>query len=367
MIYLDYNATTPCDPRVVEAMMPYYTEHFANAASVHSMGDFVHQAVNLSREGPANLIKAPYKNIFFTHGATEANNIVLRNMPANTLVIITNTEHSSVSETIMELFCNGKIQLKFLKIDQQGNININELEELLKAPTAHKLVSIISANNEIGTIHPLKSIGELCKKYGALFHTDATQAIGKIPIDVDEMNIDALSMSAHKIYGPKGIGALYLRNPDNFQAIITGGKQEKITSGTTNVPAVVGFAKAAELMLAEKDETDRILKLRNLFLERLQNKLNININGTMDNRLYNNLNISIPNVPAEDLVMLLDNVCISTGSACSARIPKPSHVITALGVENPDEAFRVSFGRFNTETEIIEAVDKIIETVGKIK
>lgn len=366
MIYLDYHSSTKCDPRVVEKMLPYFTEEYGNSSAVHTLGNNAKKALDGARSDIANIINASPDNVIFTHGATEANNIVLRSFE-NGRVITTNSEHSSVRDTVNWLFLNRNLKVDYLKINENGTLNIEELEKLLNENNVD-LVSIIGANNEIGTIHDLKIIGQLCRKYNALFHTDCTQAVGKIDIDVDEMCIDALSFSAHKIYGPKGIGALYIRDCSKFDCLITGGRQEVLTSGTVNIPAAVGFAYACDLMVSEKTEAVRIECLRNKLLSDLRKYISgITVNGTMDNRLYNNLNISIKDIPAELLVLGMEDVCISTGSACLSRNPEPSHVIIALDVEQPECAIRFGLGRWNTEQEIGFAVMKIAGIVNSIR
>lgn len=366
MIYLDYHSTTPCDPRVVETMLPYFTSSFGNPAAIHSIGEDAKKALENARRKVANIIGASEENIIFTHGATESNNIVLRSIPKGSSIITTNSEHSSVRDTLNDMFMTGHININYLKIDKDGNISLDELEYLLCSQPIY-MVSIIAANNEIGTIHDIKKIGELCKKHSALFHTDATQAVGKIPININELNIDALSFSAHKIYGPKGIGALYVKDIGDFKCLITGGRQERLTSGTVNMPAVIGFARACELMIEETNEAQRIERLRDRLFGLLSKSGSVSLNGTMNNRLYNNLNITIEDVPAEALVMGMDDVCISTGAACLSRNPKPSHVVIALGLEHPDWAVRISLGRWTTEEDINYAADKINSIIKSIR
>lgn len=378
-VYLDYHSTTPVDRRVVDAMVPVFTTRFGNPSAVHSVGEDAREEVEEARDSVAKLINAPSDAIYFMSGATEANNIALRSATcladrlgkrvSKPMVITTNSEHSSVRNTLNDLFLKDQIALHYLKIDNKGNIDFDELEGVLSANENVVLTSIIAANNEIGTIHDLQAIGNLCRQYGVLFHTDATQAVGKTHIDVVKMKIDALSMSGHKIYGPKGIGALYLKDKDLFSCMTTGGKQEKVTSGTVNVPGVVGLARACELMLEESSEADRIAELRSRFFASLTIRVDggITINGSMTNRLYNNLNITIKDVPAEVLVLGLDDICISTGSACTSRSPKPSHVVTALGLDNPECALRISFGRWTTEEEVEYAARRIAQVVNKVR
>lgn len=385
MIYLDYHSTTPCDKRVVDVMLPYFTEHFGNPSSVHDVGLIAKDAVEDARHKVAKIIGARPDWVYFTSGATESNNIVIQSVPClakrigrdNTkpCIITTNSEHSSVRDPIVSMFNADLIDVYYLKIDYKGNIDLDELDEVLSAKEKnYVLVSIIAANNEIGTIHDLKSIGKICNKHKVVFHTDATQAIGKTPIDVQEMNICALSMSAHKIYGPKGIGAVYLENNLLYNCLLKGGSQEDVSSGTINVPGVVGFGKACELMEEEKFEKDFINKLRETFLEKLKSLVHakdygigIEINGSTENRLYNNLNITIKGVEAKTLILGMDDICISTGSACASGEPRTSHVINALGIDEPENAVRISFGRCTTLKEIEYAVHRMSAIINSVR
>lgn len=363
-IYLDYNSTTPVDPRVFDAMKPFFNECFGNTSSPHAKGREAKKHLERARAAVANIISAQPESIHFVRGATEANNIVLKSVlgnQKNPKIITTNTEHSSIDKTIEDL----NLSVCKLKINKNGNIDYRELKTMLSQSTVH-LVSVIAVNNEIGTIHNLRKIGKICKKYGVRFHTDATQALGKIDIDVNEMNIDALSCSAHKIYGPKGTGVLYVRD-NYYHCSMFGGRQEVLTSGTVNVAGAVGMAKACELMDSDKDEAKRIEALRDRLAKGLLKIGGIKINGTMKNRLYNNLNITIDGVPAEVLVMGMDDICISTGSACSSGEPEPSHVIKALGVKNPESAIRLSLGRWNTEDEIDYTINRIREVIKAVR
>ncbi len=373
-IYLDYHSTSPVDKRVAEAMLPFFSERFGNPASAHRFGEDAARAIEHAKKQVASIIKAKSDNIYFTNSATEANNIILNSWWGDDLnewrsLFTTNTEHSSVVKSIDNAPDNAYIV--YFKINKEGNISLKELESRLKsyASCESVLVSIIAANNEIGTIHDLKKIGALCKKYGALFHTDATQAIGKIDIDVDEMNIFALTMSGHKIYGPKGVGALYVRDISKIKPIIHGGYQNIVTSGTQNVPAIVGIGKACEILEKEgKEENKRIKKLRNKLWNIIHKELpDVFINGTMKNRLPNNLNITIKGIKAEILVKGLDDVIISGGSACTSGDLEPSHVIEALGTPYPDCAIRFGLGRWTTDEDINYAADRIIGTVNAIR
>jgi len=363
-VYLDHHATSPIDEDVLKAMMPFFNQTFGNPASLHIMGEDAKEAVEHAREQVAEIINAQADNVFFTNSATEANNIVLNCFDS---ILTTNSEHSSIIECIKHLKKTKHIKAYTLKIEKDGTIDILKLRRLLSS-NRPELFSVIFANNEIGTIHNIYDIGELCAKYKVLLHTDATQAVGKTDINVDEMNIFALTMSGHKIYGPKGVGALYVRNPNQLDPIIYGGFQNTFSSGTQNVPAIVGIGEACEIMIKNKSENNRIESLRNYLWEILSSELDdIFINGTMKNRLPNNLNITIVGVQAKVLAMGLDDVIVSGGSACQSGLTKPSHVIRAIKSPHPDCAVRISLGRFTTEEEIRYAAKRIIETVNAIR
>lgn len=366
-VYLDYGATAPIDKRVLKQMMPYFSTHFGNPASLHIMGLDAKEAVEKAREQVAGLINAKSDQIFFTNSATEANNIVLSSFANGpSAIATTNSEHSSILECCRHLKRNELAEIRVIKIRQDGTLNM--------AAVRHKLyyqpdiLSIIFANNEIGTIHDIAEIGRLCKLYHVPLHTDATQAIGKVPIDVDAMNISALTLSGHKIYGPKGVGALYVRDPGAFTPLLHGGYQNILSSGTQNVPAIVGLGAACDLAAHSFPENQKIGELRNYMWTLLSASIpDIFINGTMQNRLPNNLNVTIPGVPARILAAGMDDVMISGGSACQSDSPKPSHVIKALHSINPECAIRISLGRFTTKNEIEYAAKRIIETVKEIR
>jgi cysteine desulfurase len=357
-VYLDYHSTTAVDPKVLNVMLPYFTKHYGNPASLHIMGIEAKDTIENAKQQVANIINAKSDNIFFTNSATEANNIILKSFDNGNPIVITNSEHASIIECSKHLGPN--VLVKKIKIEENGTISISKLRKMISFYKP-ALVSIMAANNEIGTVHDLYEIGCLCKKYGSLFHTDAAQAIGKIDIDVNEMNIFALTISGHKIYGPKGIGALYVKDASQLSPLTHGGYQNTFISGTQNVPNIVGIGKACELLIENKNENDRIGGLRNYLLDLLNAGLNnIFVNGTMHNRLPNNLNITIMNVPAKALVMGLDNVIISSGSACKSGESKSSHVIKAIKSEYPEGAIRISLGRWTTKEEIEYAANSII-------
>lgn len=378
-VYLDHHSTTPCDERVVEAMKPFWTERFGNPSAVHEVGSEAREAIEQAREQVAAVINAPADTICFTSGATEANNIVLqgillkRNLIGAQIfakkIITSNVEHSSVLKTINRIQDDTIHRAIYLEVDSDGELDFDKLDELLDDDRDIILVSVMAANNEIGTIYDIQRIGDMCKKYDIFFHTDATQAIGKIDIDVQRMNIDALSMSAHKIYGPKGIGALYIKDKSKIKPLICGGFQEDVTSGTSNVPAIVGFGEACRLLVEESpNERVYVRGLRDRLLKNLTGGLDgIKINGTMGNRLPNNLNLTIKGVRAEALVLGMDDVIVSSGSACVSQNPEPSHVIRALGIDDADCAIRIGIGKGNTQEDIDYASARIIEIVNAIR
>jgi cysteine desulfurase len=368
-VFLDNHSTTQPDPRVIKAMEPYFSTCFYNPSSAHVGGDIAGKAIEKAREQVASLINANPDNIYFTNSATEANNVVLRGLETQwKYLITTNTEHKSIIKCAPY---TNFIYEPILKIDKNGNINPKFLAKRLKElGNAGALVSVIGANNEIGTIHALKKIGSLCRDHNILFHTDATQAIGKVKIDVDEMNIFALTMSGHKIYGPRGVGCLYIRNPGLIRPLIHGGYQNTFISGTQNTPSIVGVGEACRILQLPENEAEnkQIKKLRDLLLKKLKKGISdITINGTMKNRLPNNLNITIPNVPSEILVKGLDDIMISGGSACNSGNFEPSHVILALGSKHPECAIRFGLGRFTTEEEIGYTAERIIKIVKSIR
>jgi cysteine desulfurase len=372
-IYLDNHATTQIDPRVLQKMLPYFDKEFGNPASIHLFGEQARSAVETARDQVAALIRAKSDNVFFTNSATEANNIVFRSDFFR--IATTNSEHSSIMECCKNLRSPPENrQIKLIKIRKDGTLDLAKIERLLankeKIYGTPDLLSVIFANNEIGTVHDIYAIGRLCKKYGVLLHTDASQAVGKIDgnIDVDEMNIFALTMSGHKIYGPKGVGALYIRKPKWLKPLLYGGLQNILSSGTQNVPAIVGMGAACELMMNNTEENKRIAELRDYLYQLLSVSIDdMFINGTMENRLPNNLSLTIVGVPGRVLAVGMDDVFISGGSACQSDSPKPSHVIKALHTPHPECAIRIGLGRFTKKYEIEYAAKRIIETVEAIR
>ncbi len=377
-VYLDNNATTPMDPRVLEAMTPYFLEHFGNAASRnHIYGWEAEEAVNVAREQIAKLIGAETKEIIFTSGATESDNLAVKGVfemyaSKGNHIITVNTEHKAVLDTCNHIEKNGG-EITYLDVDAKGLIDLKELEAAIKPSTI--LIAIMYANNETGTIQPVKEISELAHKHGVLFFTDATQAVGKMPIDVNKDGIDLMAFSAHKIYGPKGIGALYVRrkNPRvKITAQIDGGGHEKgMRSGTLNVPGIVGFGKACELCGKEmEEESKRLSKLRNKLESALLQLNEIAVNGSLEHRLPHVTNLSFKHIEGEGLLMGFNkNIAASSGSACTSASIEPSYVLKALGL-NDNLAYaslRFGLGRFTTEEEIDFTIKIISETVTKLK
>ncbi|GAB4267396.1 MAG: IscS subfamily cysteine desulfurase [Candidatus Promineifilaceae bacterium] len=382
-IYLDYNATTPVDPRVLEKMLPYFTEVFGNAASNdHGFGLEAKQAVDEARRQIAALINARPDEIIFTSGATESDNIAILGVAEKYAhkgnhIITCVTEHKAVLDVCHKLERDGnrhgKFEVTYLPVDEYGRVDPEAVRQAITPQTI--LISIMAANNEIGTLAPLAEIGAIAAEHGILFHTDAAQAAGHIPLDVQAMNIHIMSLSAHKMYGPKGIGALYRRrsNPRvQLEPVIYGGGHERgLRSGTLNTPAIVGFGEAAQIAKREMAaEDERFRAWTQGMYQRLQEGLgDVQLNGHPTERLPHNLNVSIPGIKARALIPQLKNIAIATGSACTSAEVKPSHVIQALGFgdDRAHSALRISVGRFNTDDEVNTAVDKIIQTVQQLQ
>jgi cysteine desulfurase len=377
-IYMDNHATTPLDPRVLEAMMPYFTGKFGNAASRnHSFGWEAEAAVDKAREQVAKLIGATAKEIIFTSGATESNNLAIKGIAEmyrerGNHIITQVTEHKAVLDTCKRLEKSG-YRVTYLPVKADGLIDIEDLKRAIDDKTI--LVTIMIANNEIGVLQPVAEIGKICHERGVLFHSDAVQAVGKIPVDVNAMQIDALSLSAHKIYGPKGVGALYVRrrNPrvQISEQINGGGHERGMRSGTLNVPGIVGLGKACETAGEEmKSETERLLKLRDKLQHKLESSLDfVHVNGSMEHRLPGNLNMSFVYVEGESLLMGINDIAVSSGSACTSATLEPSYVLKALGLGDDvaHSSIRFGLGRFNTEPEVEYVADKLIDVVQKLR
>lgn len=377
-IYLDHNATTPCDPRVVEAMIPYFTDSFGNAASRnHPFGWQAEEAVDYSREQVAKLIGADPKEIIFTSGATEADNLAIKGVfemyaTKGNHIITCNIEHKAVLDTCKHVEKLGA-EVTYLKVKENGLIDLQELEAAMKPTTI--LIAIMYANNEIGVIQPMKEISRIAKKFGALVFTDGVQAVGKIPVDVNKDGIDLMAMTAHKMYGPKGVGALYVRrkNPRvKVTAQMDGGGHERgMRSGTLNVPGIVGFGKAAELCIAEMDkDIQHTSRLRDKLESALLKLEEAYVNGTPESRLPHVSNISFKYVEGEGLMMGFNkNIAVSSGSACTSASLEPSYVLKALGLGDDlaHSSLRFGLGRYTTEEQIDYTIAEVSKTVLKLR
>ncbi|MCD6215954.1 MAG: cysteine desulfurase NifS [Candidatus Aenigmarchaeota archaeon] len=376
-IYLDYAATTPVDKRVLEEMKPYFSEKYGNASSLHSLGTEAKRALEEAREKVASVIKANPKEIIFTSSGTESNNTALKgvafaNRDKGKHIITTPIEHDCVLNSARWLKKQG-FDVDFIPVDKYGLVDLEKLEELIRKDTI--LISVMHANNEIGTIEPIKEIGKIAKEHDVYFHTDAAQSYGKIDIDVKKMNIDLITANAHKIYGPKGVGALFIREGVKIDPLLHGGGHEfGLRSSTENVAGIVGFGKAAEIAKKEmRGESERLIKLRNTLIENILKIDDCWLNGHPDKRLPNNANFSFRFIEGESLVMYLDmqGICASTGSACSSKSLEPSHVLTAIGLK-PEEAhgsLRLTTGRFTTKEDIdyvIEVLPNVVKNLRKL-
>jgi cysteine desulfurase len=377
-VYFDNHATTPVDPRVVEAMVPYFTEKFGNAASRnHEFGWKAEEAVENARGQIAKLINATPKEIVFTSGATESTNLAIKGVAEmyrekGNHIITQVTEHKATLDTCKRLEKYG-YEVTYLPVEKDGRINLDDLRRAITPKTI--LISIMYANNEIGVVQPIAEIGKIAKEKGVFFHVDAVQAVGKIPVDVQKDGIDLMSISGHKIYGPKGVGALYVRrkNPRvQLAAIIDGGGHERgMRSGTLNVPGIVGLGKACELCQQEMaSESGKMSRLRDRLKESIMSRLDETfINGSMDHRLPNNINISFAYVEGESLLMGINDVAVSSGSACTSATLEPSYVLKALGVgeDLAHTSIRFGLGRFNTQEEVDYVADRVVETVSRLR
>jgi len=377
-IYMDNHATTPVDPRVLEAMMPYFTNKFGNAASRnHSFGWSAEEAVENARQQVASLIGATAKEIIFTSGATESDNLMIKGVAEmyrekGNHIITQAIEHKAVLDTCKNLEKHG-FEVTYLPVQRDGRVDPEDVRKAIKPTTI--LICIMYANNEIGVINPIAEIGKIAKERGIVFAVDGVQAVGKIPVDVQKDNIDLLAISAHKIYGPKGVGALYVRrrNPRvQLSAIIDGGGHERgMRSGTLNVPGIAGLGKACELCQQEMaTESERLSGLRDRLRAGLEAKLDeVFINGSMEHRLPNNLNMSFAYVEGESLLMGINDVAVSSGSACTSATLEPSYVLKALGVgeDLAHTSIRFGLGRFTTQEEVDYVVDKMVQVVTKLR
>lgn len=377
-IYMDNHATTPCDPRVVEAMLPYFSEKFGNAASrTHRFGWEAQEAVEEARQQVADLIGASPKEIIFTSGATESNNLAIKGVAEayrerGNHIITVATEHKAVLDVCRRLELGG-FRVTYLQVSSDGLISADDVKRAITDETI--LVSVMLANNEIGVIQPIAEIGRVCRERGVIFHTDAAQGVGKIPFNVAEAFVDLASISAHKIYGPKGIGALYIRRASpriRLVPIIDGGGHERgLRSGTLNVPAIVGFGKACQIAKAEmRIEAERLLCLREKLRRGIMDQLpEVYLNGHPEQRLPGNLNLAFGYVEGESLLAALGDIAVSSGAACTSANVEPSHVLKAIGLSDDlaHSSIRFGLGRFNTEQEVEYVIGRVVEVVNRLR
>ena len=377
IVYLDYQATTPTDPRVVEAMLPYFSQKYGNPHSrSHSIGWEAEEAVEKARRQIAAIIGADPREIIFTSGATESNNLAIKGVgrfykDRKNHIITLVTEHKCVLDTCRHLEDEG-MDVTYLSVRENGLVDLEQLKAAITEKTV--LVSVMAANNEIGVIQPIGEIGAICRERGVFLHTDAAQAVGKIPLDVNEMNIDLMSISAHKLYGPMGIGALFVRRRPRVRLVaqINGGGQERgMRSGTLPTPLCVGLGEACAIAQAEMGaEAERVRMLRDRFYKRIMDRLSeVYLNGDLEQRLPGNLNLSFAYVEGEGLMMGIKDLAVSSGSACTSESLEPSYVLKALGVEEElaHTSLRIGLGRFSTENEIDYAADRIAAEVERLR
>jgi cysteine desulfurase len=373
-VYLDYHATTPVDRRVLERMLPFFTEAFGNpASSTHQWGWKAQEAVEQARREVAKLIGATPREIYFTSGATESNNLALQGVCAmaddsRRHIVVSAIEHKSVLEGADRLARHGW-RTTVVPVDHDGVIDVDALRQVVGAETA--LVSVMAANNEIGVLQPLAEIGDITRRAGAVFHVDAAQAVGKIPLDVGAMQIDLLSLTGHKLYGPKGAGAIFVRKHAKVEPLIVGGGQERgMRSGTLNVPGIVGLGAACAICHAEMtEESARMKKLRDRLLEGLKAQIDgITVNGTLERRLPNNLHVSFAGVDGESLLIGISDIAVSSGSACSSASGTASHVLRAiLGESVPSASIRFGLGRGTTDEDIDYTIEKFASVIKHLR
>jgi cysteine desulfurase len=376
-IYLDNHATTPVDPRVLDEMLPYFTEKFGNAASRnHAFGWIADRAVETARAQVANLLGGRPDEIVFTSGATESDNLAIKgvaeaNREKGNHIVTAVTEHKAVLDSCKHLEKSG-YQVTYLSVHQDGRIDLNDLERAIGDQTI--LVTIMAANNETGVLQPVAEIGSLCRQRGVLFHSDAAQAAGKIPLHVEKQNLDLVSISAHKMYGPKGVGGLYVRKAPNLRLrplIDGGGHEQGLRSGTLNVPGIVGLGKACAVAADEMpEESSRAEGLRNRMRDTILSRLeDVYVNGSVEHRLPGNLNLSFAGVDGEELLTGLDGIALSSGAACTSAHIEPSYVLRALGISDTlaQSSLRFGIGRFNTQAEVDYAAGRVIEVVRQLR
>lgn len=375
-VYLDNSATTKTDDEVLKEMLPYLAENYGNPSSIYKLGRENRKAVEEAREKVAKALHCEPSEIYFTAGGSESDNTAIRGIAYSyknkgNHIITSKIEHPAVLETCKQLEKEG-FEVSYIDVDEKGIIQLEKLKKAIKSTTT--LITVMFANNEIGTLQPIKEIGEIAKKNNIIFHTDAVQAVGSVMIDVNELNIDALSLSGHKFYGPKGIGALYVRKGIRFDKFIHGGHQEKNKrAGTENVAGIVGIGKAIELAYENIEEHNKKIKeLRDYYVKQVINKIPyVRVNGDMERRLPGNSNISFQFIEGEGLLLNLDlkGICASSGSACTSGSLDPSHVLLAIGLphEIAHGSLRISIGKYNTKEEIDYLIDSLVEIVGRLR
>lgn len=375
-IYLDYAATTPTDKKVVDAMLPYFTENFGNASSFHFAGRQARSAMEAARETIAEFMGAKSEEIIFTSGGTEADNMAIKgfayaNKQKGNHIIVSAVEHHAVIEPCEELKKEG-FEISYAPVDEFGIVDLEKLKELLTDKTI--LVSVMHANNEVGSLQPIKEIGEILKDKEVAFHCDAVQTFGHLPVNVDDFNVDMLSVSAHKLYGPKGIGALYIRKGTRMKALIHGGAQERrLRASTENVPAIVGFGEAVRLAKDNmEEESKEQRRLQKKLIDGILDKIpEVKLNGHPEKRLPNNVNISYSYIEGESILLNLDmeGICASTGSACASGTLDPSHVLLAMGLnhETAHGSIRFSLGRFNKEDDVDQVLSVLPGIISKLR
>ena len=375
---MDYHASTPVDPRALEAMLPYFSVHFGNAASrTHAYGWKADDAVEAGRRQVASLIGASAKEIVFTSGATESNNLAIKGVacalrPKGHHIVTLATEHKAVLDSCKHLQKDG-FDVTVLGVGRDGLVDLAQLRSALTDGTI--LISVMAANNEIGVLQPVREIGLMARDRGIVFHCDAVQALGKVPFDVNEVAVDLVSMTAHKMYGPKGVGALYVRKQNRkleLEPLIDGGGHERgLRSGTLNVPGIVGFGRAAQIARESlESEAARMRELRDRLLQRLTGHVpDLHVNGSLERRLPNNLNVSFPGVSGEALLVGIGDICVSAGSACSSGSEEPPYVLKALGLDADlaRASIRFGLGRYTTEEEVDYAADKVASVVRQLR
>ena len=376
-LYMDYSATTPVKKEVLDEMMPYLTDYFGNASSFHSFGREAKKALDKAREQVASLINAKPSEIYFTAGGTESDNWALQGVAfthkdKGNHIITSKIEHHGILHTCEYLEKNHGFEITYLDVDSEGKVRLDELEAAIKDTTV--LISIMFANNEIGTIQPIAEIGEIAKKHNIIFHTDAVQAAGNIPIDVKDLDVDLISMSSHKIYGPKGIGALYIKTGTKLHTFVHGGAQERRRrAGTENIPSIVGYGKAAEIAKSNmQNHIDNLTSLKAKLIDGILDKIPYTrVNGSIEDRLPGNVNFSFEFIEGEGILLMLDmlGIAASSGSACTSGSLDPSHVLMAIGLphEIAHGSLRLSIGDFTTEEDIDYIIEKLPAVIERLR